>query len=151
MRVVAVSGGFDPIHIGHIRSIKEAKELGGRLIVILTRDDQLVVKKGYAFMPYEERKAILESIKWVDEVVENVDKGIESFESLNLYKPNIFAKGGDRILDTMPIREIEICERIGCRIVYGIGGGKIQSSSQLVANVKAFTVIRNKKMALRNE
>jgi D-beta-D-heptose 7-phosphate kinase/D-beta-D-heptose 1-phosphate adenosyltransferase len=130
--VVAISGGFDPIHIGHLRSIKEAKKLGDKLMVILTRDEQLIQKKGYYFMPYEERKEILESVEGVDRVVPNIDAQITSNESLEYYRPDIFAKGGDRTEDNMPEIEKMICEKIGCKIVYGVGGDKIQSSSSLV-------------------
>jgi cytidyltransferase-like protein len=132
MIIVAVSGGFDPVHIGHIRSIRDARQLGDRLMVILTRDDQLIRKKGYCFMPYEERKEVMENIKGVDIVVPNVDANITSNESLEYYRPGIFAKGGDRTEDNMPEIEKRLCRKIGCKIVYGIGGGKIQSSSSLV-------------------
>ena len=131
MIVVAVSGGFDPLHVGHLRSIKEAAKLGDKFMVILTRDDQLIQKKGYCFMPYEERKEILESIEGVDIVVPNVDAGITSNESLKYYRPDIFAKGGDRTEDNMPEIEKTTCKKIGCKIVYGVGGEKIQSSSWL--------------------
>ena len=137
MITVVVSGGFDPVHIGHIRSMKEARKLGDELVVILTRDDQLVQKKGYFFMPYEERKEVLESLECVDRVVPNIDEGITSNESLEYYRPNIFAKGGDRTEDNMPEIEKEICARIGCKIAYGIGGDKIQSSSSLVKRSSA--------------
>jgi cytidyltransferase-like protein len=129
---VAVSGGFDPIHAGHIRSIKDAKKLGDRLIVILTTDNQLVKKKGYYFMSYEERKEIMESIDGVDMVVPNIDTDITSNESLEYYRPDIFAKGGDRTEANMPDIEKTVCAEIGCRIVYGVGGEKIQSSSSLI-------------------
>jgi cytidyltransferase-like protein len=137
MKTVAVSGGFDPIHIGHVRHIKEAKKLGDKLMVILTRDDQLIKKKGYVFMVYDERKEILENIIGVDEVVENVDKDITSNESLEFYKPDIFAKGGDRTPESMPEEEILVCERIKCKIAYDIGGEKIESSSALVEKIRA--------------
>jgi len=140
MITVAVSGGFDPVHIGHIRSIKEAKKLGDKLMIILTRDDQLIIKKGYYFMPYEERKEILGRIEGVDRVVPNIDSDITSNESLEYYRPDIFAKGGDRTEDNMPEIEKDICAKIGCKIVYGIGGEKIQSSSYLVE--RAFRIAR---------
>ena len=130
--LVAVSGGFDPIHIGHIRSIEKARKLGDKLIIILARDDQLIRKKGYYFMPFEERKEILERIEGVDRVVPNIDNDITSNESLEYYRPDIFAKGGDRTEDKMPEIEKSICAKIGCKIAYGIGGDKIQSSSSLV-------------------
>jgi cytidyltransferase-like protein len=135
MITVAVSGGFDPVHIGHIRSFREAKKLGDKLMIILTRDDQLIRKKGYYFMPFEERKEILERIEGVDRVVPNIDDDITSNESLEYYRPDIFAKGGDRTEDNMPESEKDICTKIGCKIVYGVGGDKIQSSSSLVKRV----------------
>ena len=135
MITVAVSGGFDPVHIGHIRSFREAKKLGDKLMIILTRDDQLISKKGYYFMPFEERKEILERIEGVDRVVPNIDDDITSNESLEYYRPDIFAKGGDRTEDNMPEIEKDICAKIGCKIAYGIGGDKIQSSSSLVKRV----------------
>jgi D-beta-D-heptose 7-phosphate kinase/D-beta-D-heptose 1-phosphate adenosyltransferase len=132
MRIVAVSGGFDPIHVGHLRSIQEARELGDSIMVILTRDDQLIRKKGYCFMPYHERKEILMRIQGVDIVLPNIDFDLSSAQSLELYQPHIFAKGGDRTEDNMPEIEKYICKQIGCEIVYGVGGGKVQSSSWLV-------------------
>ena len=66
---VAISGAFDPIHVGHIRYIREAAKLGDRLVVILNGDDFLLRKKGFVFMPFEERKEILENVKGVDEVI----------------------------------------------------------------------------------
>ena len=138
--IVAISGGFDPVHVGHIRSFREAKKLGDKLLIILTRDDQLIRKKGYYFMPFEERKEILERIEGVDRVVPNIDDEITSNESLEYYRPDIFAKGGDRTEDNMPEIEKSICAKIGCKIVYGIGGDKIQSSSSLVE--RAFRVAR---------
>jgi len=70
---VAVSGAFDPIHIGHIRYIQEAAKLGDRLVVILNGDDFLLKKKGFVFMPFEDRKEIVQALKGVDEVVASID------------------------------------------------------------------------------
>jgi len=142
MVTVVVSGGYDPVHVGHIENIRQAKLLGDRLIIILTRDDQLIAKKGYIFMPYEERKSILESIRWVDEVVENIDSGIECWESIKHYKPNILAKGGDRTEESMPETEKEACKKIGCQIIYGIGGRKVQSSSSLLKKYCDFLALK---------
>ncbi|MBI3633745.1 MAG: adenylyltransferase/cytidyltransferase family protein [Candidatus Vogelbacteria bacterium] len=132
--VVAVSGGFDPIHIGHVRMFKEAKKLGDKLVVILNNDNWLRSKKGYVFMPQEERVEIIKAIDGVDEVFlthheENfIDKSV--CRELEELKPNIFANGGDRTSDNIP--EIPTCESLGCKMVFGIGwGGKIQSSSWL--------------------
>ena len=131
---VAVAGGFDPFHIGHLRHIQLAARLGNYLIVILARDDQLIKKKGYFFMPYAERKEILESIIGVSRVVQNIDSDITCNESLEYYQPNNFAKGGDRTPDNMPEAEKLACEKIGCKLIYGIGEN-IKSSSELVRNI----------------
>lgn len=129
MREVAVSGGFDPIHIGHIRYFKEARKLGDRLVVILNNDAFLIRKKGYVFMPLLERKAILESIIYVDEVIVAVDNDNTVNKTLELIKPDIFANGGDRV--KADPSEGRVCQEIGCKQVFGLGE-KIQSSSGLV-------------------
>ena len=132
--VVAISGGFDPIHMGHIRLIKEASKLGTKLIVILNTDEFLLHKKGYVFMPLEERKGVLESIKGVSEVVVSLDKDLTVAESLRYYRPNIFANGGDRI-EAVPEENIA-CGEIGCKQVFGVGGSKMRSSSKLVERLR---------------
>jgi len=131
--VVAVSGGFDPVHRGHIRYFKEAKRLGNYLIVLLNSDEFLVRKKGKPFMNFEERKEILEAIKYVDEVVKVMDEDDSVAKTLEMVKPDIFAKGGDRIKSNLPKSEIDVCQRLGIRMVFGVGGGKIQSSSWLLS------------------
>ena len=129
--VVAVSGGFDPLHMGHIKYLKKAKSLGDELVVILNTDDFLKKKKGYVFMPYIERKQILQSIKYVDRVIRCVDKDQTVARTLELLRPHIFAKGGDRTIENIPEAEIDICRKLGVKVVLGVGGGKIQSSSWL--------------------
>src|SRR5512135_1756707 len=91
---VAISGAFDPIHVGHIRYIREAAKLGDRLVVILNSDDFLMKKKGFVFWPLADRKEILESIKGVDEVVPAIDQDQTVSKTLELVKPDVFAKGG---------------------------------------------------------
>jgi cytidyltransferase-like protein len=131
--VVAVCGGFDPIHVGHIRHFKEAKSLGDELVVILNSDDWLRRKKGYVFMSFEDRKEIIESIGCVDSVVPYVEDQTGSVaKTLEKLKPDIFAKGGDRTISNIPKSEIETCRRSGIKIVEGVGGGKIESSSWLL-------------------
>lgn len=135
--VVAVSGGFDPIHPGHVRMFQEAKKLGSKLIVILNNDNWLRKKKGYVFMNEQERKEVVEAIKGVDQVVlTGHQPGAEDMSvcaELETVKPNIFANGGDRTLNNIP--EIATCSSISCRMVFNVGfGGKVQSSSNLVAN-----------------
>lgn len=132
---VAVSGGFDPIHIGHVRMIQEAKKLGDKLVVIMNNDNWLKKKKGYAFMSENERKEILEAIRGVDEVFvtehEEDTSDISICDALRKVKPDIFAKGGDRHIGNIP--EVSVCEEINCKIVSDIGtGGKVQSSSWLL-------------------
>ncbi len=134
---VVVSGGFDPIHIGHIEMMQEAKALGDKLIVIVNNDNWLVAKKGFAFMPEQERLAIVKSIKHVDEAVltghEKNPTDMSVCKELEELKPDIFANGGDRKPDGDPVPEVELCNRLGIKLVYNIGkSGKIQSSSDLV-------------------
>lgn len=138
MTTVAVSGGFDPVHIGHLNLLRDAKSLGDKLVVILNNDRWLMAKKGFVFMTAEERKAILEAIRYVDEVVitdhpEN-PADMSVCEDLEKLKPDIFANGGDRKADNIP--EYELCERLGVKMVFNVGGGKTQSSSELVKQVK---------------
>jgi len=140
-KTVAISGGFDPVHIGHIRLIKEASELGDRLVVILNNDNWLIAKKGFAFMEEAERKEILLAMKYVDEVVitEHPERPTDMSvcAELEKIKPDIFANGGDRKPDGDPIPEVELCQRLRIELIYNIGhGGKVQSSSELVKRVK---------------
>ena len=134
--VVAVSGGFDPIHIGHIRHFRAAKELGDRLIVILNSDDFLKRKRGYVFMPFSERKEIIQELECVDEVFDCIDQDDTVADSLALVKPDIFAKGGDRNISNIPKREKDICKTFGIKVVSDVGGDKIQPSSWLIENLK---------------
>jgi len=129
--VVCVAGGFDPIHKGHIKHIKKARKLGDYLVVIISRNDQMIQKKNYRLLPLEDRKAVIEELRSVDEVVVNIDKDTGCAETLRMIRPNIFAKGGDRTPDNMPASEVEACREIGCKIVYGIGK-QLGSSSNYV-------------------
>lgn len=113
--VVAASGYFDPIHSGHINYLREAKKLGDKLIVIVNNDEQAKLKKGHYFMPVQERKIILESIKFVDEVFVSVDKDRSVSKSLAKIKPNIFAVGMDNYKQNLV--EKEVCERLNIKIV----------------------------------
>jgi len=134
MKIVINSGYFDPLHIGHIECMQLSKELGDKLVIILNNDKQCVMKKGKAFMPEKEKKRILESLKYVDEVIISIDEDRSVCESLKFlakkYKGNeiIFAKGGDQFSKEIP--ELKICEEQGIKIVDGVGN-KIQSSSAL--------------------
>lgn len=139
---VAVSGGFDPIHIGHINYLKAAKELATskicKLMVILDSQEYLIKKgKGHPFYPsYEEREEIVKTIRYVDTVVPQID--VSTASSLEHYKPKIFAKGGDRAsLRDLPVGEVEVCKRNNIEIIFGVGGfDKPQSSSWLIERAR---------------
>lgn len=142
--VVAVSGGFDPIHIGHIRMIKEAKKIAGpegKLIVIMNNDNWLKVKKGFVFMIEPERKEILEHIHGVDKVIISSHakntKDMSVCVELRKLKPDIFANGGDRTKKNIP--ELDLEKEFNMKMIFGVGkGGKVQSSSLLVKKAKKF-------------
>jgi len=131
--VVAVCGGFDPIHVGHIRHFRDAKKLGDSLVVMLNDDNWLMKKKGYVFMPFEERKEI---VRHVDKVTPVIDTNGSVAKTLEQLKPDVFAKGGDRKIDNIPKSEIDVCKRLRIKIVFGVGGGKVQSSSWLIEKMK---------------
>jgi cytidyltransferase-like protein len=135
-RWVAVSGGFDPIHIGHVRMFKEARRLGDKLVVILNNDNWLRSKKGYAFMPEAERKEVIESFPYVDKVVltdhREGDADMSVSRTLKQIQPAVFANGGDRVQKNTP--EDSVCLELGIQRKYGVGkGGKVQSSSWMIA------------------
>jgi D-beta-D-heptose 7-phosphate kinase/D-beta-D-heptose 1-phosphate adenosyltransferase len=135
MITVAVSGGFDPVHIGHIRHFKAAKKKGDRLILILNSDRFLKNKKGYVFMSFKERKEILESIGCIDKVIPCIDKDQTVCKTLRKLKPDIYANGGDRnINNIMPERKV--CEDLGIKMIFNVGGKKIQSSSWFTQKIK---------------
>lgn len=134
-KTVCVSGGFDPIHVGHVRMILEASKLGD-VIVIANSDAWLERKKGYVFMKYEERKEVLQAIKGVVKVVEGIDDDGTVCENLKKIKPNFFANGGDRKDGNVP--EYKVCEDLKIEMKFGIGGNdKPQSSSWLVNKLRS--------------
>jgi D-beta-D-heptose 7-phosphate kinase/D-beta-D-heptose 1-phosphate adenosyltransferase len=137
--IVAVSGGFDPVHIGHVRMFIEARKFGDELVVILNNDNWLRAKKGYAFMPETERREVIEAFEAVDRVIVSSHpedpSDMSVCEELLLVRPDIFANGGDRTNKNVP--EIPVCVEIGCKMLYNVGqGGKVQSSSWLVGKMK---------------
>tara|TARA_R100000005_G_C4877313_1_gene130699 strand:- start:6 stop:419 length:414 start_codon:yes stop_codon:yes gene_type:complete len=125
---VAVSGYFDPIHVGHIEYLELAKELGTELIVIVNNDHQCKLKKGSSFMNEKDRLKIVESLKVVDKAFLSIDRDRSVCDSVAAVKPDIFAQGGDRNFGEVP--EAGICKELGIKMVDGLGG-KIRSSSDL--------------------
>ena len=128
MKIVATSGYFDPLHVGHLECLELAKELGEKLIVIVNSDLQAKLKKGKPFMTEQDRLKIVSALKCVDEVVLSIDKDNSQCETLRLIKPDIFAKGGDRTSDEIP--ESSVCKEFNIKIIDGLGE-KIRSSSDL--------------------
>jgi D-beta-D-heptose 7-phosphate kinase/D-beta-D-heptose 1-phosphate adenosyltransferase len=127
---VMVSGGFDPIHIGHVRMILEAAREFGDVIVAVNSDDWLLRKKGYVFMPFDERAEIVRALHGVTKVVAFDDADNTACDAIREHKPTYFANGGDRTTENTP--EQDACEEFGVEMIWGVGGGKIQSSSDLV-------------------
>ncbi|MEK6914055.1 MAG: Gfo/Idh/MocA family oxidoreductase [Nanoarchaeota archaeon] len=131
-KVVVVSGYFDPLHIGHLELFELSKKLGDKLIVILNNDKQVLMKRGKApFMNQEQRKKLLESIKYIDEVFISIDGDRSVCESLKFLKPDIFANGGDRHQGEIP--ESKLCRELGIKMVDG-QGEKIASSRDYYIN-----------------
>ena len=138
--IIILSGGFDPVHKGHIRMFREAANLGAQVIVGLNSDDWLTRKKGKPFMKWDERAEILESCKFVNQVIafndsdntanEAIRSVYDMFDYQNKDYKIYFANGGDRGKGNVP--ELEVCKDLNVVMLWGVGGGKIQSSSWLI-------------------
>jgi D-beta-D-heptose 7-phosphate kinase/D-beta-D-heptose 1-phosphate adenosyltransferase len=116
---VMVSGGFDPVHVGHIRMIREAAQVGG-VIVIANSDEWLYRNKGFTFMDFKARHEILDSIKGVV-LVDSVNDADDTVcDAIRRHKPTYFANGGDRHHDNTP--EVILCKKLGVELLWGIGG-----------------------------
>ena len=136
MKIAVVSGGFDPIHSGHIDYLSEAKKNADYLIVALNSDHWLSKKKGRPFMEFSERKQILESIKYVDEVIDFDDtdgsciNALEKIKATYLDASIFFCNGGDRSEENIPEKNVE-----GIKFIFGVGGtNKKNSSSWILKN-----------------
>ena len=134
MKVIVVSGGFDPLHSGHISYFKDAKSHGDKLIVALNSDSWLENKKGKFFMPFSERKSIIESLKYVDEVIDFDDDeigscifGLEKVKELYKGDEIFFANGGDRDKENIPEMSVE-----GVNFIFSIGGDDKKNSSSWI-------------------
>ena len=125
--MILLSGGFDPIHHGHVRMIQAARE-HGPVCIALNSDDWLIRKKGYCVLPWEARKEVLEAMRCRVERVDDTDGTV--CEAIERLKPEFFGNGGDRIRSNTP--EVRFCEEVGIETVFSLGGGKIASSSDLM-------------------
>ena len=132
--IVAVSGGFDPIHPGHISMMQEAKKLGDTLVVIINGDAFLRVKKGKPFMNLETRCHIVSSIRGVDYVVPHeVENDASVSGALEKLRPHIYGKSGQWTQENPP-PELVVCNKHGIKIIYDVGAPKQWSSSELLKN-----------------
>ena len=128
MKTVAISGYFDPLHVGHLEYIELASKLGDHLTVIVNSDYQCKLKKGKSFMPEDDRVRIIRALKPVDSAFLSIDLDSSVCESLSIIEPNIFANGGDRKLGEIP--ETRVMKKYNIMMVDGLGS-KIRSSSEL--------------------
>jgi cytidyltransferase-like protein len=145
-KVVMVSGGFDPVHIGHVRLFQEAKKLGDELVVVINNDNWKRKKGRHVFMPDEERKEIIEALACVDRVFitghsknPKNPKEMSVSKELKKIKPHIFANGGDRNEEdarnpnSSLYYDVKTCRNLGIEMVFNVGyGGKVRSSSELL-------------------
>jgi len=141
-----VTGGFDPIHPGHVRLFEEAKKLGDKLVVVINNDNWICNKKGYGFMSEKDRAEVISAFRCVDEVIisnhqlgKKNSKDMSVCEDIKRVKPHVFANGGDRDEknaqdpNSSLYWDIKLCEELNIQMVFGVGkGGKINSSSWLL-------------------
>ena len=133
--VYMTSGGFDPLHVGHVRCILATTEMadvdGGYVIIIVNGDGFLERKKGKPFMRAQERAEIIAGLRGVDAAVIWDDGTQTVVGAIEKLKPTYFTKGGDRAAPE-DIPEWDICKEVGCKVIFNVGGGKVQSSSWLI-------------------
>lgn len=132
--MILLSGGFDPLHVGHVRMIEAARAYG-KVVIAVNSDEWLLRKKGYVFMEWKERCEVLRAIRnvhvtWVDDADDTVCEAIERL------RPRLFGNGGDRV--QADSKEHAVCERLKIKEKFGLGGKKVQSSSELVDHTMKF-------------
>jgi cytidyltransferase-like protein len=135
MKIVAVSGYFDPFHIGHLEYLEKSKKYGDYLFVIVNNDEQTKMKKGKSFMTAIERLKLIRGLKCVDSAIISIDKDRTVRESLRAICPDVFTNGGDQNNNTIP--EKEICNELDIELIDGCGD-KIQSSSWIISSHNNF-------------
>jgi len=152
-KVVMVSGGFDPIHPGHVRLFEAAKKLGDKLIVVINNDHWVKKKKGCGFMKASDRAEVIAGFRAVDQVVlsshQRNPKDMSVSADLRKIKPDIFANGGDRNEkdakdpNSYLYKDMQLCRKLKIKMVFNVGrGGKIRSSSELLK--KYTSLVKNK-------
>lgn len=133
--VYMTSGGFDPLHVGHLRCILGTVDLaekdGGYVVIMVNGDGFLRRKKGKPFMNQDERAEIIAGIRGVDAAIIWEDGTQTVVGAVEKLRPNFFTKGGDRAKPE-DIAEWDICKEVGCEVLFNVGGGKVQSSSWLI-------------------
>ena len=140
-KLIICSGYFNPIHSGHVNYLTQAKLLGDELFVVVNSDHQVTLKGSTPFMDDLERLYIVKALNCVDRSMVAIDKDGSVCESIrdiynkySLFYNLVFANGGDRKNDNIP--EYSLCEELGIKMLFSVGGGKTQSSSQLLGNLK---------------
>ena len=139
-KTIVLSGGFDPIHEGHIKMI-QAATLYGEVIIVLNSDDWLKRKKGYVFMPFTSRSYLLRHIKGVKEVFAVDDSDNTVCEALRRINPDMFGNGGNRTAENTP--EVNLCKEMKIDMVWNLGGNKIQSSRGLINTLFASKPVKS--------
>ncbi len=141
--IVAVSGYFNPLHVGHLDMIKMAKKLGDKLVVIINNDVQVKLKGSVPFMKQADRIKIVKALRDVDEVFLSIDQDKTVCKSLAKIKPAIFANGGDR-KNINDVPEFVICQKLHIDMVDGLGK-KIRASSELIKKAAEAKIIAIRK------
>lgn len=135
MKLVIVSGYFNPLHSGHLDMMEQAARLGDRLLVVVNNDKQQMLKKGKIILPQENRYRLVNALRVVDEVILSIDEDPPVIETLRIiakthpYDELVFANGGDRDSDKV-IPETEVCQEYGIQLVFGLGD-KVDSSTRI--------------------
>ena len=139
-RIVATSGGFDPIHPGHISSLQASARYGDVVVVIVNGDGFLTAKKGKPFQDLATRCAIVSAVRGIDVVVPFEIEGDTTVrEALRRIRPDVFTKGGDRV-DHTSIPEWDVCQELGIDVVSGVGDAKRWSSSWFLEDWSRFVI-----------
>lgn len=145
--VVAVSGYFNPLHVGHLEYFQKSKRLGDKLVVIVNNDKQVALKGRVSFMSEQDRLKIIKAIRYVDEALLAIDDyklpngEVPVIKTLAKLKPDIFANGGDR-KNMANVPEYEVCRRLGIKMVDGLGK-KIRASSEMIARAASIKIERS--------